>query len=54
MIGEYFVRKKWSINVELKAVAVNLSSEKTVAEYKTLFGHQGALGIYVGYTRKFK
>lgn len=54
MIGEYFVRNKWSINVEAKIVAANLSSEKTVAEYKTPFGHQGALGIYVGYTRKFR
>ncbi len=54
MIGEYFVRKKWSINVEVKIVAANLSSQKTVAEYKTPLGHNGAAGVYVGYTRKFR
>lgn len=53
MIGEYFVRKKWSINVEVKIAAANISSRKTVAEYKTPLGHHGAAGIYVGYTRKF-
>ncbi len=54
MIGEYFIRKKWSIHVELKIVAANLPSQKTVAEYKTPLGQNGAAGIYVGYTRKFK
>ncbi len=54
MIGEYFVRKKWNLNIELKLVAINVSSEKTVADYKTLIGHNGALGIYVGYTKKIK
>ena len=54
MIGEYFIHSKWSINVEVKLVAANLSSQKTVVEYTTPFGHQGAMGIYVGYTRKIK
>ncbi len=54
MIGEYFVRSKWSINVEVKLIAANLSSQKTVVEYTTPFNHQGAMGIYVGYTRKIK
>ena len=54
MIGEYFVRKKWSVNVELKIVAANISSQKTVADYKTPLGNNGALGIYVGYTKKFR
>lgn len=54
MIGECFVRSKWSINVEVKIVAVNVLSQKTVAEYKTPTGHNGAAGIYIGYTRNFK
>ncbi|MEO6637056.1 MAG: hypothetical protein ABIN25_02195 [Ginsengibacter sp.] len=54
MIGEYFVRKRWSMNGELKIVAANIASQKTVADYKTPLGNNGALGIYVGYTKKFK
>lgn len=54
MIGEYFIRKKWSMNIELKIVAANIASQKTVADYKTPLGNNGAFGIYLGYTRKFK
>ncbi|HEX8332898.1 MAG TPA: hypothetical protein VF622_09760 [Segetibacter sp.] len=53
MIGETFVRRKWNYNVELKVIAPNMSSERSVVEYKTPLANRGALGIYFGVTRKF-
>lgn len=53
LVGETFVRRKWNYNVELKVLAANISSEKSVVDYKTPFNNQGAVGIYFGITRKF-
>jgi hypothetical protein len=53
MIGETFVRKKWNFNIELKVLAPNIANNTSIVDYKTPFGNRGALGIYLGCTRKF-
>jgi hypothetical protein len=52
-IGQTFVRKNHDFNIEIKAVAINVTNHGSVADYKTPFGKQGAFGMYVSYTRKF-
>lgn len=51
--GHSFAGKKWNINIEAKVIAPFISNEKLVVEYQTPFNNSGALGVYVGYTRKF-
>lgn len=53
LIGHVFNGKKWNINIEAKIIAPNLSNEKIVVDYQTPLKNKGALGIYLGYTRKF-
>ncbi len=53
MIGETFVRRKWNYNIELKIITPNIANNNSTIEYKTPFGTHGALGIYLGCTRKF-
>lgn len=53
LLGHSFNGKKWNVNLEVKAIAPNLSNKNIVVDYKTPFGSHGALGIYIGYTRKF-
>lgn len=53
MLGQTFVRKKWNYNIELKMLAPNLKNNTSTVDYKTPFGTHGALGVYIGCTRKF-
>lgn len=53
MIGHTLVRNKYCINIEAKIIAPNLSNRKLVIDYQTPLKHNGALGVYIGYTRKF-
>lgn len=52
-LGHSFTEKKWNFNMEVKIIAPNLSNEKLVVDYQTPLKNKGALGIYLGYTRKF-
>jgi len=52
-MGHSFTGKKWNFNIEAKIIAPNLSNEKLVVDYQTPLKNKGALGIYLGYTRKF-
>ena len=53
LAGHSFTGKKWNIIVEVKAIAPYLSNEKLVVDYITPFKNNGALGVYIGYMRKF-
>ncbi len=52
-IGHSFTGKKWNFNIEAKIIAPNLSNQNLVVEYQTPLKKRGALGIFLGYTRKF-
>lgn len=52
-IGHTFTGNKWNFNVEAKLIAPNLSNEKLVVDYQTPLKNNGAMGIFVGYTREF-
>lgn len=51
-LGNTLVRNKWSYTVELKYIAPNYSNRDIVVDY-TSFGQTGAIGFYLGVTRKF-
>ena len=53
LLGHSFNGKKWNVNLEAKVIAPNLSNKNIVVDYQTPFGSHGALGVYIGYTRKF-
>ena len=53
VLGHSFTGKKWNVNIEAKVIAPTISNEKLVVEYQTPFNKNGALGVYIGYTRKF-
>ncbi len=52
-VGHSFTGKKWNFNIEAKIIAPNLSNEKLVVDYQSPFKNKGAVGVYLGYTRKF-
>jgi len=52
-VGHSFTGKKWNFNIEAKIIAPNLSHQKLVVDYQTPFKNNGALGVYLGYARKF-
>lgn len=53
LLGHSFTGKKWNLCLEAKFIAPNLSDKNIVVDYQTPFGDRGALGVYIGYTRKF-
>ncbi len=53
VLGHSFNGKKWNVNLEAKIIAPNLSNKNIVVDYRTPFIGHGALGVYIGYTRKF-
>ena len=52
-IGETLVRSHWNYNIEAKFISPYISSDPGIVDYKTFYGKHGALGIYIGVTRKF-
>ena len=50
--GNTLVRKKWEYTVEVKYIAGNYSNRSIVVTYLSP-GSSGALGLYIGVTRKF-
>lgn len=52
-LGHNFSLNKWDIQLEAKVMAPNISNESLVVDYQTPFGSHGALGVFLGFTRKF-
>ena len=53
LLGTVLGGERWSFTVEGKVIAPNLANNYNTAEYRTPFGTHGALGVYLGFTRKF-
>lgn len=52
-IGYRYGFGRYSANVELKFIAPNLRNDAVVMDYLSPTGNTGALGLYLGVTRKF-
>ncbi|MCB9234376.1 MAG: hypothetical protein H6581_22170 [Bacteroidia bacterium] len=50
--GNVFSRSKWDYILEIKYLAPGVQSQNLVVEYKS-FGQTGAVGINIGFVRKF-
>lgn len=53
-LGHTLVGSRWNLTAEVKVIAPNLSNEKLVVDYQTPLHDKGAMGVYIGYTYKFK
>lgn len=53
LLGTTLGGERWSYTLETKVIAPNIANDYNTAEYRTPFGTHGALGVYLGVTRKF-
>ena len=53
LVGTVLGSQRWSYTLECKVIAPNLANNYNVADYRTPFGTHGALGVYLGCTRRF-
>lgn len=53
-IGHQMKKNRWAFHFELAFLAPNVSNQKIITDYFSLFGKRGATGIYLGLQYHFK
>ena len=53
LLGHVFNWEKWTFSTEFKFIAPNISNKSMVVDYVSPARDKGALGFYIGVTRKF-